>query len=178
MNYSAIAVRYSKALFSLAQEKNNLDQIAEDIMLIHSVCVNEPEFIRLIEYPVLPASKKIEIFKNVFEGRIKTETIRFLELITEKRRESYLPAMARSFLKQYKDIKGIKTITFTSVGEINDSVRNLIKDLIQKRYNAKTELIEQKDARIIGGFILRIDDEQYDASVANQLEKIKREFIQ
>jgi F-type H+-transporting ATPase subunit delta len=177
MNYSAIAVRYSKALFTLAQEKNILDEIQEDIKLIHAICVSEPEFIRLIEYPVLPASKKIEILKNVFEGKIKTETLKFLELVTTKRRESDLPAMARAFLKKYKDIKGIKTITFTSVEDINDSIRNVIKDIIQNRYNAKTELIEQKDEKIIGGFILRIDDEQYDASVANQLEKIKREFI-
>ena len=178
MNYSAIAIRYSKALFELAREKKILDEVQEDIRLIDSICENEPDFMRMIGFPVLPASKKIEIFGKIFEGRIRTETFKFLELITKNRRESYLPAITYSFLKRYKEVKGIKTITFTTVGEINDSIRGQIEKLIKERYNASTELIEKKDDKLIGGFILRMDDEQYDASVANQLEKIKREFIQ
>jgi F-type H+-transporting ATPase subunit delta len=177
MNHSSIAVRYSKALFALAQEKGILNQVQEDIRLIRSICESEHDFIRLIEYPAIPASKKIEIFKTLFSGKIQPETQKFLELIAKKRRESSLPAMTYSFLKLYKEIKGIKTITFTSVVEINDSVRSLIRDLIKKRYNAETELIELKDDKLIGGFVMRIDDEQYDASIASQLEKIKREFI-
>jgi F-type H+-transporting ATPase subunit delta len=177
MNYSAIAVRYSKALFSLATEKNILDEIQEDVRLISSICQSENDFIRLLGFPTIPATKKIEIFRIIFEKKIRPETLRFLELIAKKRRESHLPAMAHSFLLRFKETRGVKTITFTSVELINDSVRTYIHDLIKKLYKANTELIEQQDEKLIGGFVLRIDDEQYDASVASQLEKIKREFI-
>jgi F-type H+-transporting ATPase subunit delta len=177
MNYSAISVRYSKALFELATEKNILDEIQEDIKLISSVCKNESEFIRLIEFPTIPATKKIGIFRILFADKIKPETLKFLELVAKNRREAYIPLMAHSFLQRYKETRGIKTITFTSVQAISDPVRNIIHDLIKKRYNSNTELIEQQDEKLIGGFVLRIDDEQLDASVANQLEKIKREFI-
>jgi F-type H+-transporting ATPase subunit delta len=178
MNYSAIAVRYSKALFALALERNILNEVKADIELIYSVCQNEPLFIRMLEFPVIPASKKIEIFQILFEGQVNAVTFKFLKLVTEKRRESYLPAISYSFINRYKERLGIKTVTITSISGINDSVRLLIRDLIQKRYNTDTELIEKTDEKIIGGFILRIEDEQYDASVLNQLEKIKRAFVQ
>jgi len=177
MNYSAIAVRYSKALFALATEKNILDEIQEDIKLIHSICETESDFIRLLNFPTIPASKKIEIFRLLFTNNLKPETLRFLVLVAEKRRESHLQAMLHSFLLRYKETRGIKTVTFTSVEPINDSIRNIIKELVRKRYSANTDLIEQQDEKLIGGFVLRIDDEQYDACVASQLEKIKREFI-
>jgi F-type H+-transporting ATPase subunit delta len=177
MNYSAIAVRYSKALYALAKERKLLGEIHEDIKMLFTLCKNEPEFIRMLEFPVIPASKKIEIFRILFREKIKPETFRFLELIAENRRESYLPAIAHAFLDRYKTGMGIKTVTITSVETIDDGVRNIIHDEIKKHYHAGIELIEQKDEKLIGGFILRIEDEQYDASVASQLEKIRRQFI-
>jgi F-type H+-transporting ATPase subunit delta len=177
MNYSAIAVRYSKALFALATEKNILDEIQEDIRLINSICESESEFIRMLNFPTIPASKKIEIFRLLFDNKIRPETLKFLDLVAENRRESHLQAMLHSFLLRYKETREIKTVTITTVEPINDPIRNIIKELIKAKYNANTELIEQKDERLIGGFVLRIDDEQYDACVASQLEKIKREFI-
>ncbi|OQY00284.1 MAG: hypothetical protein B6I20_09000 [Bacteroidetes bacterium 4572_117] len=44
-------------------------------------------------------------------------------------------------------------------------------------YNAEAELIENINEDLIGGFVIRIADEQFDASVANQLEKIKKEIV-
>jgi len=178
MNYSAIAVRYSKALFALAVEKNILDEIQEDIKLLNSICLTESEFVRLLHFPTITASKKKEIFSVIFQDKIKPETFNFLNLVAENRRESYLPAMLYSFLQRYKENRGIKTVTITTVEPVNQSIRDLISELIKTEYKASTELIEQIDSALIGGFVLRIDDEQYDASVSNQLEKIKREFIQ
>jgi len=177
MNYSAIAVRYSKALLSLAEEKGILDEVQKDISLIQSVCNTEHEFKRLLDFPVIPASKKIGIFTEVFGKKINTLTLEFLKLIANNRRESHLFLMTYAFLSLYKAKQGIKTVTFTSVGKIDDTVRKSIRDLVKKHYNADIELVEKIDNEIIGGFVLRVDDEQFDASVANQLEKIKREFI-
>jgi F-type H+-transporting ATPase subunit delta len=85
--------------------------------------------------------------------------------------------MTHAFLGLYKAKQGIKTVTFTSVEEINDAVRKVISNLVKEHYNADIELIEQTNKDLIGGFVLRVDDEQFDASVTNQLEKIRREFI-
>ncbi len=177
MNYSAIAVRYSKALLSLAEEKGVLEQVQKDISLIQSVCETEDEFKRLLEIPVIPASKKIEIFTEIFKDKVDDLTLEFLKLIANKRREAFLYHMTHAFLSLYKAKQGIKTVTFTSTEEINDSVKEAISTLVKEHYNADIELIEQTNKDLIGGFVLRVDDEQFDASVTNQLEKIRREFI-
>jgi F-type H+-transporting ATPase subunit delta len=177
MNYSAIAVRYSKALLSLAEEKGILDPVQEDISLVQSVCETEDEFKRLLEIPVIPASKKIEIFTEIFEDKINVLTLEFLKMIATNRRENFLYHMTHAFLNLYKAKQGIKTVTFTSVEVINDTERKVISDLVKNHYKADIELIEQTNKDLIGGFVLRVDDEQFDASVANQLEKIRREFI-
>jgi len=177
MNYSAIAIRYSKALFALAKEKNILSDIKKDMALIVSVCDNEQYFNQFLENPVLAYSKKIEIFNIIFKDKTNAVTLNFLQLIAKNRREQFLKYMAIDFLNLYKEFQGIKTINFTSVEKISDAVKKEIKEIIKNSYKADTELVEKTNADLIGGFIFRIDDEQYDASVANQLEKIKREIV-
>lgn len=177
MNYSAIATRYSKALFNLAQEQKILSDIHKDMELIVSVCDDEQYFDQFLENPVLNYSKKIDIFNKIFKGKTNKLTLDFLALITKNRREPFLRHMAIDFLNLYKEYKGIKTIHFSSVVKISGAVRKEIKQIVKTDFNAETELVEKIDADLIGGFVIRIDDEQYDASVANHLEKIKREIL-
>ncbi len=177
MNYSAIASRYSKALFALAKEKSILSNIQKDMALIISICDEELYFNQFLENPILPYSKKIDIFNEIFKEKADELTLNFLQLITKNRREQFLKSMAIGFIDLYKEFKGIKTIHFSSVEKINDIVKKEIKELVKTSFKAETELVEKINKDLIGGFVFRIDDEQYDASVANQLEKIKREII-
>ena len=177
MNYSAITTRYSKALFTLAKEKNILSNIEKDMALIVSVCDNEQYFNQFLENPVLAYSKKIDIFNKIFKGKTDTITINFFQLIAKNRREQFLRHMAVNFLNLYKKSQGIKTIHFSTVEKISEAVKKEIKELVKSSFKSKTDLVEKINKDLIGGFVFRIDDEQYDASVANQLEKIKREIV-
>jgi F-type H+-transporting ATPase subunit delta len=176
MDYSAIAVRYSKAMFALAEERGILDNIQKDFELIKSVYEVEPEFKRMLQFPVLASAKKIEIFNILFSGKVNKLSIEFLILLAQKRRESYLYLIILDFQKLYKEKKGIKTISFTSVVKISESDRKAIREIMNKKYGTNIDIIEQTDERLIGGFVLRIDDEQYDASVSKHLDNMKRSF--
>ena len=177
MNYSAIAIRYSKALFTLAIEKDVLDKVYDDMRMIHEICETEDGFMQFLENPILAFSKKITVFENIFKKYINTLSLQFLNLITKNKREQYLKTMAFEFISLYKAKFGIKTVTLTSVSTIDEKLKDKIKEIVKNQFKADIELVEKTDNELIGGFVLRIDDEQYDASVVNQLENIKREFI-
>jgi len=177
MNYSAIAIRYSKALFTLSIEKNALEKVYDDMKMIYEVCETENSFMQFLENPILAFSKKISIFENIFKSKINDLSLQFLILISKNKREQYLKTMAFEFISLYKAKLGIKTVTLTSVSTIDENLKNKIKNIVKKQFNAEIELEENTDNELIGGFVLRIDDEQYNASVVNQLENIKREFI-
>jgi len=48
--------------------------------------------------------------------------------------------------------------------------------MISEVFSTKVELEEVIDPDIIGGFILRIDDNYIDASIKNKLRKISKEL--
>ena len=70
MDQSAITVRYAKAFFSTAKEKNLLDTLKKDIQLVLEICENSADFILLLESPVVKTSKKVELIRSIFSKKI------------------------------------------------------------------------------------------------------------
>ncbi|RLD63262.1 MAG: ATP synthase F1 subunit delta [Bacteroidetes bacterium] len=176
MNESKISVRYAKAIFAYALEKNILEDVKKDFSLIFDVCQKEKDFNTLLESPIVKTSKKQKVVQLIFKEKISSGTLSFLMLVFSNKREIFLSNIARNFLKIYREHKGIKKIFFTSSCEISNDLRQNIQKVIQKEFSDKFEITEQVDENLIGGFVLRIDDHQYDASVLNKLDKIKKEL--
>ncbi len=177
MNYSAIAVRYSKALFSLATDKGKLKEVQKDVVLIKSVCETEADFKNFLDFPVIKVSKKISVFSEIFGDKIDPLTMEFLKLIVNNKREPYLLSICFAFLHLYKEEQGIKTLHFTSAEKIDENVKAKIINIVKNHYKAEIELEEKTNKDLIGGFILRVNDEQFDASVATHLKRIEKELI-
>lgn len=178
MDQSAITVRYAKAFFSLAKEKSLLKELKKDIDLILNVCSTSTQFILLLESPVVKSSKKVELVSSIFKGKINNLTLDFLNLITNNKREIHIPGICRNFLALTRKDQNIKSAVLTTAVEIDDKTIKKIVELMEKELSAKIELSENINPDIIGGLVLRLDDIQYDASVATQLKKIKQNLLE
>jgi F-type H+-transporting ATPase subunit delta len=178
MSISAIRVRYAKAFFSLAKEKNMLDTLKTDIQKVFDVCTQSSDFINLLESPVIKTSKKAELITEIFKSEINTLTLNFLLLITNNKRESYIPGICRNFLDLSRIDQNIKSALIVTASEINTKTFDKIKNLLEKELNATVELTCNVEPEIIGGLILRVDDRQYDSSVATQLRKINQQLLE
>lgn len=178
MDQSAITVRYAKAFFAIAKEKDLLIPLKSDIELILTACNESVDFILLLESPIVKTSKKAELITSIFKGKIHTLTLKFLLLIASNKREVHIPGICRNFLTLTRKDQNIKSATITTATEINKVTISKIELLMAKELDAKVELSCQLDPDIIGGLVLRIDDKQYDACVATQLKKIKQELLE
>ena len=177
MNYSAITVRYAKALFQLAKEEGKLKDIMSNIEGVVSIIEESPEFSELLENPVLKASDKSKIVLNIFEGKIEEVVIRFIQLLIQNKRETHLPEVCRYFNKLYKAEQGIQEALITTSQALDSATKDDIIKEISKKFGNNLEVKEEVNPGIIGGFKLRIEDKEIDASIATKLTKIKRELI-
>jgi F-type H+-transporting ATPase subunit delta len=178
MDISAIRVRYAKAFFSLAKEKNKLESFKIDIEKVADVCRQSPDFIQLLESPVVSTSKKAELIKQIFKSKVNPLTLNFLLLILQNKREDFIPGICHNFLELIRKDMNVKSAMLVTAIEIDSRTIDKIKILLEKELKATVELNTQIDSEIIGGLILRIEDKQYDASVTAQLRKIKQELLE
>jgi F-type H+-transporting ATPase subunit delta len=178
MNESKISVRYAKALFGLAKDTTSTDALKKDVEILYQ-CIQEiPELQYVIQSPVIKASEKKRLFNEMFRTFFNPLTISFISLVLEHRREEYLAGISRYFLDLMKTEQGIQTAEMVTAVRLDESLRQSVLSLIAKKFNVhQVDLNETVDARLIGGFVLRVGDQQLDASIANKLKRIHNELI-
>lgn len=173
MNESKITVRYAKALIELAKENNASEQMKNDMELLHQ-CIQElPEMQYVISSPVIKVSEKVSLFAETFKSAFSPTTQTFIKLVIERRREEYLQGIARHFLYLLKADSGIKVAEVVTAIPLDEKLRKSILQFIRNKFHVSVELQESIDEQLIGGFILRIADQQVDASISTKLSKIK-----
>jgi F-type H+-transporting ATPase subunit delta len=178
MDQSLINVRYAKAFFSLAKEKGLTEELQKDAILVSSVCNSISDFRVLIESPVISTSGKVKAIQSIFQGKVNPYSMNFLVLITENRREKFIPGIFRDLEELYRKSQGIRSAVLTTAQPMEEALVEQIRKSLESEFGGKVELSQMIDEQIIGGFVLRVDDTQYDASIAAQLKKIKEKLLQ
>jgi len=165
-------------LIQLAEEEKKLDRVLEDVEAFRGLITDSKDFRNFIKSPIIQVTKKKAILGQLFDKKFDDLTVKFLQLLTQKQRESLLPEIADEFVLQYRNKKGISTAIVTVASELTDSTAKLIKNKLEESGVAfdEVELVIQKDPAIIGGFILEIEGQLYDASVTSQLNQLKKDF--
>ena len=176
MNESQISVRYAKALFLSAKEEKVLEDVLKDMKLILSSSKLEG-FEEYMESPVAKTSAKKELIKNVYGDHISELSLKFYDLILSNKRENYLSDIIRNFISLYREEKGIKSASLKIPFQVSDKNRKKFISLLENTYKSKIEMEEKLDTELIGGFILTVEDEQFDASIKTGLAKIKKHLL-
>jgi len=176
MNESRISVRYAKALFQSALEKNILDRVNLDMIQVKEIC-SIPEVKSILANPVIIPSKKTRILHGLFEKDLHKLTMGLIDLVVKNGRERYIPSIARVFVHETKKHKGVTESVLTTAVKVDPEIKKQVSDLIEKLFKTKVDLKENIDDSIIGGFILKIEDNYIDASIRNKLRKIRAELV-
>jgi F-type H+-transporting ATPase subunit delta len=175
MNDSKISVRYSRALFQSALDKKILDKVNKDMLFVSEVC-RIPEVKEFLHSPIIVPSKKTEIFHKLLGDNVEKITLSLIDLVVKNGRESFLPAIARVFIHETMKHEGITESFLTTAVKVDANVKKQVTDLISEIFSTRVKLIENVDPEIIGGFILRVDDNYIDSSIRNKLRKINKEL--
>ena len=141
-----------------------------------SLCKSNRDFLLMLKSPILKTEKKQRILIAVFKDAISEITSGFLKILTAKRRESLLPDMAVAFIGLYKDYMGILTTVVKTAVPLTEDLRKEILRLMSTQAKESVELVEEIREELIGGFVLQWKDMQYDASILNQVNKMRKEM--
>ena len=170
------ATRYAKALLNLAIEKNKIEAVGNDMAHIFDTIEANNELELVLNNAIVKSEDKISILNKVFSS-VDALTKQTFQVMLENNRLDKISEVAEQFTMLYNDYlgkeKAVVTTAFPMTAELELKVLTKIKELTTKTI----ELENVVDESIIGGFILRIGDKQYNASVANKLNRLKREFI-
>lgn len=178
MDLGIISTRYAKALLTYAIEKHEEDKAyAEMTALAHSF-VAEPRLRAALQNPTLKDKQIEDLLRSASAGdaKLSEATSRFLALVVKRGRADMMQFIANAYVSLYCQHKKVVRASLTLPTAIDDKLTTRLGALVEKRSGSHVDFDVKVDETIGGGFILRYDTYQLDASLRTQLEKLHREL--
>jgi F-type H+-transporting ATPase subunit delta len=173
-----ISKTYGDALFELAIEENKIDILLEEIEQLQDILAQNEEFGKLMNHPKILKEEKIQVAKNVFEGRISNELLGFLTIIISKDRYKDIDEILAYFIAEVKKFKGIGIATVTTAVPLKeDQCKKIEQKLLDTTEYKSMEMHYTLDTSLIGGMIIRIGDRVVDSSISTKLNELQRELL-
>ncbi|SHG51156.1 ATP synthase F1 subunit delta [Flavobacterium defluvii] len=169
------AIRYAKAILDLANSKGVAEAVNNDMKSIASAIETNTELSTFIQNPTTKVEVKLSALLEVF-ANVNNVTKGLFNLLFENKRFEILDAIAVEYSKVFDQSNGIEVAKVTTAIPMDAALEAKVLAKIATLSDKKITIENIVDPSIIGGFILRIGDNQYNASVANRLQVLKREL--
>jgi F-type H+-transporting ATPase subunit delta len=176
MNTTKVGKRYAQSLLQLAVETGVLEAVKQDVELLSSTCAQSKDLVNALNSPVIKSDKKLNVLKAITQGKISVLTDKFLALIVNKGRADKLVDILKAFEVLYFEHKNIVKAQIKSVNGVSAEVKNQIISVVQSALHKEVIVEEVFDKELSGGFVLTVGDKQVNASVKEQLDKLKKGF--
>ncbi|MCH4822518.1 ATP synthase F1 subunit delta [Gramella lutea] len=175
MRGTRAAQRYAKAILSLAKDKNSAEAVNEDMHSISKTVLNSPDLENMLTSPVVKDSIKKSALLEIFKD-LNAVTKGALDILLENGRINILHVVARQYIIQYNEMNNVRQAVVTTAIPLDKELEAVILAKVKELTGSEASLKSIVDENIIGGFILRVGDLQYDASVSRNLTRLERKL--
>jgi F-type H+-transporting ATPase subunit delta len=172
-----IARVYSRALFEVAQEKDKLDEIHEQLAQVADAIAENRDLQVFFFSPYFSSAEKRDGIARAVTGA-EPELVNFLELLAEKHRMPAIYRIRRRFDELWAKERRQLDVKLTSAVELPADVVEEVGSQIERQTGQTIELESDVDESILGGLVLRVGNMVLDASVRNKLERLRKEVAQ
>ena len=175
MNQNRAAIRYAKATLDYAIEKKAAASVETDMRNIAKVITENRELQNMLESPIIKSEAKKSTLQEVFKGSNEI-SLGLIATLTDNKRIGMLEEVAMKYIILHEKLKGEDVAYVTTAVPLTADLEKKVLAEVTKITGKKVTLENKVDESIVGGFVLRVGDLQYDASVANKLKRLEREF--
>jgi len=175
MTGTRAALRYAKAILDVSNANGNADAVGADMKNISDAIAQSNELKLFLENPIVKGESKLAALNEIFASA-GTDTKNLFSVLLQNKRLDILEAIAVQYAKLYDELRGIEVAYVTTATPLTPEMEAQVLAKIKEISKKDITLVNEVNKDIIGGFIIRLGDMQFNASIANKLNQLKREF--
>ena len=176
MKGTRAALRYAKATLNLARDKKLAKEVNDDMILIRDTIEENPDLEVMLKSPIVKSYLKISVLEGIFKKKINGITMGLINLLIENKRLNLLLLVAKEYIVIYDFMKGVEVARVTTAVPLTKELEKTLLERINEEESNEVSLVNVVDPSIIGGFVLRIGDKEYDSSIAYRLNDLLSQF--
>jgi F-type H+-transporting ATPase subunit delta len=169
---------YAEAFINVVDRDGQADAALEELdAILADVLGAYPDFDEILSAPGFPASEKDRILVAALEGHAMPVVLRFLRVLNKNGRLELLPAVARQARLLLDRRRNRRAVTVRSAVPLDDAQRAALRDRLAKLAAAEPVVSYEVDPSLIGGLVVQVGDDVYDASVRARLDQLRRRVV-
>jgi len=172
---SRAAIRYAKAILDTAHDKGVATEVNNDMSDVAASIAGSAELKDFLMSPTTTSEMKENALLEIFSGA-NGVTKGLFKLLLENKRFEILGDIATEYSRMFEEMNGVENAIVTTAFPMDAALEAKVMSKILEFSNKKVVIENVVDPAIIGGFVLRIGDKQYNASIADKLLNLKREM--
>ena len=172
MKSTRTAFRYAKATLAYANENKFSDKVAKEMRGLIELYESSKQLNGLLSNPFMPNTKKQSILRSIVPNSSDV-TQKLLNLLTSNSRLFLLKEVAKSYIQLFSEQQGELNATVISAIPLTQSLEKQIHNKLEDFSGKKIYLLNKIDKSLLGGFILKIGDMEFNSSLAYKLKTFK-----
>ena len=173
---SKVAKRYAQGLLNFTQETGNTNSVFAEMGDVVKTISGSKELQNFFGSPIIDSKRKVSIALEIFKN-FSPVAQNMITMVIKHGRESEMQNIAQEFVNKVEDLNGVQRITLTSATSLSkENVDNILTSSKLVNHNNKFDIKTIINPHILGGYILRVGDQQIDASVQSKLTQLQKEF--
>lgn len=170
------ALRYAKAVLNLAKEVKKETVLNDNMLLIANTIAESKDLETVLNSPVIKVANKNNALKAIFENQVDEIVLGLFDLLAENKRMEMLEDIATQYTIIFEHYKSLQTAIVTTAVPLDEALEAKILEKVAQITGEKTTIENKVDPSILGGFMIRVGDIQYDASISNSFNELRKEF--
>lgn len=173
-----VAARYARALFEAASESGKLDEVVTDLNAVQALFQELPALSSFLENPAIPGHEKIDFAKTQLIPKVNPWVGNLLGLMIENKRITAFPALIDQLADLINKRDNIAKAEAITAAELDSSQLDKLRQALESRYGfSKVLLSNRVEPSILGGVIVKLQDQVIDGSFSGRLESLRKQLV-
>ncbi len=174
--HSPAVISYARALLELANEQNQAEAMNVDLQALREAIEGDPSFVAFLRDPGISNDLRLATLKNAISGASPL-LVNFLGVVAQHARMSDLPHIAEAYEDLLGEQLGKVEVDVIVAQKLDADQLEQVRQKVSSALKKDAVVHQYIDESIIGGLILRVQDQMIDASVKSQLEAMKKKLL-
>lgn len=173
----AIAAVYAKALLELAGESGVQEAALQELDELVAYANRDPAFEQFLTSTVVDADARRDSLEKMLRGKVSDLVLDAVQVLNGKGRLSLLEEVCRQYRLAIERLRNQLEVTVTSAVPLSDEATESLRQALKRHTGAQAILSERVDPSLIGGMVVRIEDEKIDFSVSRKLQGFRQTLL-
>jgi len=164
---------YAEALFELALESGNVEEVAAGVKTVEEELAENPEFLSLLSSPAISRKERMNALNAAFEGKVPLTVLTLERMMIFRGHAKEIPEMGDAFRDMVMASRGEKVARVVSAVEMTDEQKRTLAEKLGAKFGGTVKLECRVDPALLGGVRVEMDGRVLDGSVRTRLQEIK-----